>query len=125
MRGLLLAGTIFLSATLSLTAAFAHHGWDWAEEQQSELSGTVKEVFVGPPHPRLQVDTGSDGVWQVDLGNPTQTANAGFTDASAKAGDKVTVTGNRSKKAGEKLIKAVKINIGGKDFVFYPQRVKQ
>lgn len=121
MRRILFAGAIFLTAS----AAFAHHGWDWADEQQSELSGTIKEVYVGPPHPRLQVDTGSDGVWQVDLGNPTQTANAGFTETSAKAGDQVTVTGNRSKKEGEKLIKAVKINLGGKDFVFYPQRVKQ
>jgi hypothetical protein len=120
MRKIILAAAFISTAT----AALAHHGWDWADEQQSELSGTVKEVYVGPPHPRLQVDTGADGIWQVDLGNPNQTATAGFTDASTKAGDQITITGNRSKKQGEKLIKAVKVNVAGKDFVFYPQRLK-
>ena len=108
---------------LALPAA-AHHGWDWAEQQQSQISGTIRDIYIGPPHPRLEVEA-ADGTWTVELGNPRQTERAGFVEGSAKAGDQVTVTGNKPAEGNEKRIKAVKINIGGKDFVFYPERVQQ
>jgi len=120
MRTLLLTGGL-LAASLP---AFAHHGWSWAEDQQSEVSGTIKDIYIGPPHPRLQVEA-ADGTWTVELGNPNQTQRAGFVEGSAKNGDPITVTGNKPAEGNEKRIKAVKINAGGKDFVFYPERVKQ
>lgn len=109
---------------LSLGSALAHHGWSWAEPEQTMLSGTIRDIYVGPPHPRLEIETQSDGAWQIDLGNPNQTQRAGFDENSAKAGDEVTVLGNKSAKEGEKLMKAVKITVSGKDYVFYPERLK-
>ena len=104
--------------------ALAHHGWSWAESDQSEVSGTIREIYIGPPHPRLQIDT-ADGPWTVELGNPNQTQRAGFVEGVAKAGDTVTVLGNKPAEGNEKRIKAVKITVSDKEYVFYPERLKQ
>jgi hypothetical protein len=102
----------------------AHHGWNWAEDQQSELSGTVKSVSMAPPHPSLQV-TATDGKqWLIDLANPNQTERAGFTAASAKPGDAVVVLGNRSKDKSQLWMKAVRIIVAGKTYDLYPERIK-
>lgn len=88
-----------LLTLLWLPDATAHHGWDWTEKQQTEMTGTITEVYIGPPHPRLIIET-EDGRWQVDLGNPRQTLAAGFVEGEAKAGDTVLVRGHRSAKRG-------------------------
>src|SRR5690606_5472323 len=64
---------------LFATQAFAHHGWAWAEEELSELEGTISEISMAPPHPVLRVKAQDGRVWQVDLGNPNQTQRSGFT----------------------------------------------
>ena len=110
-------------AATSLPAA-AHHGWNWAEDQQSELKGTVKSVSMAPPHPSLQVTAADGKQWLIDLANPNQTERAGFTAASAKAGDAIVVLGNRSKDKGQLWMKAVRITVGGKTYDLYPERIK-
>jgi hypothetical protein len=109
MRNLVLAA----AASLGLVAgsALAHHGWSWAEEEQTELKGTIESISMSPPHPVLKVKT-EDGVWQVDLGNPNQTERSGFKADSAKAGDSIVVLGNRSLEKGKKHMKAVRITVG-------------
>lgn len=113
------------SLTLVVSAALAHHGWAWAEDEQTEMTGTILEIYVGPPHPRLIIDTTDDGQWTVDLGNPRQTADAGFDADQASAGDQVLVRGHRSKDESEKLIKAVRITIDGRQYTFYPQLLRE
>jgi hypothetical protein len=89
-----------------------------------ELRGTVREVYIGQPHPTLRVDTPRDGTWIVELANPRQTANAGFTAASAKAGDEVVARGNRSRNQGERRMKAVRVTVGGRTYDIYPDRIR-
>ena len=110
-------------AAISLPA-LAHHGWSFAEEQQSELKGTVKSVSMAPPHPSLQVTAADGKQWLIDLANPNQTERSGFTAASAKAGDAITVLGNRSKDKSQLWMKAVRITVGGKTYDLYPERIK-
>lgn len=110
---------------LFATQAFAHHGWAWAEEEQSELKGTITEISMAPPHPALRVKAQDGRSWQVDLGNPSQTQRSGFTGDSAKVGDDITVLGNRSKEPNEAHIKAVRITVGGKQYDMYPERIKE
>lgn len=50
-----------LSFILALCVALAlpvraHHGWAWAEEANSELTGTIVAVKLGNPHGELTVD---------------------------------------------------------------------
>ena len=104
--------------------ALAHHGWNWAEDQQSELKGTVKSVSMAPPHPSLKVTAADGKEWLIDLANPNQTERSGFTAASAKAGDAITVLGNRSKDKSQLWMKAVRIIVAGKTYDLYPERIK-
>lgn len=117
------AAIAFAAGAGFLTAALAHHGWTWASEEQTDLSGKITEVYVGPPHPVLRVETADDGVWTVDLANPTQTAAAGFDENSAHVGDQVIVRGHKSLKAEEKHMKAVRVTVEGKRYDLYPDRI--
>ena len=116
-------GVVGAVATTSLPA-LAHHGWNWAEDQQSELSGTVKSVSMAPPHPSLQVTAADGKQWLIDLANPNQTERAGFTAASAKPGDAIVVLGNRHKDKTKMHMKAVRITIAGKNYDMYPERIR-
>ena len=117
-----LAGLV--PALLCARGAAAHHGWDWAQGEQTTLTGTIREVYIGQPHPMLRVETVSDGVWVVELGNPSQTARSGFTAASARAGEQVTALGNRSRAQGERRMKAVRITVRERSYDIYPERIR-
>jgi hypothetical protein len=104
--------------------ALAHHGWSWAEDQQSELQATIVAVSMSPPHPSLQVKAADGVMWQIDLGNPNQTERSGFTATSAKPGDAVTILGNRHKDKTKMQMKAVRITIAGKNYDMYPERIR-
>lgn len=117
--------TFFAAAVLAVPLAppvLAHHGWNWAEEAQSELTGTVDSIDMDGAHPNLTLTT-DDGVWTVDLGNPRQTAGAGFTGDSVSVGDAVTALGDRDA-GGEKRFKAVRLTAGEDVFTFYPERIR-
>lgn len=115
-----------VAASLLFTyGAFAHHGWEWAEEKQTDLTGTIREIYIGPPHPTLKVETVSDGVWTIELSNPAQTVRAGFVEGVTKVGDKVEVLGNRSAKSGTKVMKAVRLIIADKTYLLYPERIQK
>ena len=115
------AAAVSLAAT---GAALAHHGWSWAEGEQTELEGTIAEISMAPPHPSLKVEAFDGVVWQVDLGNPRNTERSGFVEGSAKVGDPIVVLGNRSLDKDEKLMKAVRITVAGKAFDIYPERIE-
>nr|WP_246105194.1 DUF6152 family protein [Rhodoligotrophos appendicifer] len=104
--------------------ALAHHGWSWAEEQQTVLEGTIKEISMAPPHPSLRVTAADGVVWQVDLGNPRQTERSKFTADTAKPGDAITVLGNKNQDKSKMHMKAVRITIAGKNYDLYPERIK-
>lgn len=113
------SGLLFWAA-----AASAHHGWAWTESEQTEMTGTITEIFIGPPHPRLMINT-TEGTWQVDLGNPRQTQEAGSVEGEASVGDTVLIRGHRSAKEEERIIKAVRATIKDKQYTFYPKLVRE
>jgi hypothetical protein len=63
-------------------------------------------------------------VWQIDLGNPNQTARSGFKETSAKPGDAIVVLGNRHKDKTRMQMKAVRITVAGKKYDMYPERIR-
>jgi hypothetical protein len=113
-----------LAATVLLSSAIAHHGWDWTQDEQTEMTGTITSIYIGPPHPRLEITT-EDGPWSVDLGNPRQTQSAGFVEGSAAVGDVILIRGHRSADNDEKLIKAVRATIDGRQYDFYPDLIRE
>jgi hypothetical protein len=119
-RRVVLAGA---AAAIVATTAFAHHGWDWAVDEQSELSGTIQEIFIGNPHAVLNVEA-ADGLWIVELAPPARTRAAGFDENAAKIGDQVTALGHRSRDPNEKRMKAVRITVNGKTYDVYPDRIE-
>jgi len=112
-----------LPVAWNASPALAHHGWSWAESEKMTLQGTIRSISMAPPHPVLQVTAEDGQVWQVDLGNPRQTRDSGFTGETAKAGDAITVLGNRSRDSNERHMKAVRITIAGKNYDMYPERI--
>ena len=44
----LIAGTV-------LVLPNAHHGWRWAENENSEITGTIKSVRLGNPHGEMTI----------------------------------------------------------------------
>lgn len=115
---LLAAAALLLPAT-----AMAHHGWNWTEEKESRLSGTIVSIDHGNPHASLKLRN-AQGVWEVDLAPPSASARAGFVKGVAKPGDKATFTGHRSRDAGELVFKAETITVNGKTYDVYPDRPK-
>lgn len=110
-------------AGLAVPAA-AHHGWNWAEDKQTELKGTIRSISMAPPHPSLQVAAADGVVWLVDLGNPSLTERSGFTATSAKPGDAIVVLGNRALDKSKMHMKAVRITIAGRNYDMYPERIR-
>ncbi|WP_428033007.1 DUF6152 family protein [Ancylobacter sp.] len=117
-----MAGGLAALAVLS-APALAHHGWGWANSEKMTLEGTIKTISMAPPHPSLQVTAQDGTLWQVDLGNPRQTANSGFTGDTAKPGDAITVLGNRNRDEAKAHMKAVRITLAGKNYDMYPERI--
>ncbi len=119
--------SMLLVATAALFASapvLAHHGWNWAVDEQSELDGTIEVISMAPPHPSLRVKASDGTSWLIDLGNPRQTERSGFTAETAKVGDAIRVLGNRTKEAGKAHMKAVRITIDGRHYDMYPERIR-
>ena len=105
------------------TAAAAHHGWAWTQDEESRLSGTIQSISFGNPHMHLQLRN-EQGTWEVDLSPPVVAQGSGFGPGIAKAGDRVTLTGHRARDAGLLAFKGETITVNGKTYDVYPQREK-
>jgi hypothetical protein len=113
----------FLVGLVSVAAA--HHGWAWAEAQESTMEAVIEEVTIAPPHPSLKVRDAEGVVWEIELSNPARTQRAGFVEGVAEVGDSVVILGNRSLDAEERVMKAVRITLEGQNYDFYPERIDE
>jgi Family of unknown function (DUF6152) len=101
--------------------AFAHHGWTWAEDVDSELTGTIVAAKLGNPHGELTLTV--DGAnWIVEIGQPWRNERAGLKDAMLVKGVKLTVAGHKHIDPKKKVFKAERVFIDGKKFDLYPDR---
>lgn len=107
-----------LPATLA-----AHHGWGWTQDEESRIEGTIVTVHYGNPHAHLTLRN-PQGVWEVDLAPPSQSARGGFVEGVAKAGDRAILTGHRARDPKVLGFKAETITVRGKTYDVYPGRPK-
>lgn len=117
---------ICLSVILATAAVLpqdlrAHHGWGWATDQEFEITGTIIDVRLGNPHGELTLAV-NGATWLVEVGQPWRNERAGLTEELLQKGRIVTVHGHRSAKQGERLVKAERVVIDGKDYNLYPDR---
>jgi len=119
-RGFRAAMAAIVTAALSVPAA-AHHGWDWAEPTNSELTGTIVSARLGNPHGQLTVDVGGEK-WVVEVGQPWRNERAGLKDAMLAKGVKLSVSGHRHADPAKKVFKAERVFIDGKRYDLYPDR---
>ena len=116
--GVVVALTALLAAPSSLVA---HHGaatFDIAAEMT--LKGTVTEWLWFNPHCFLKFDvkdeTGKVTNWAVESGNPTDMTKRGWSRASFKPGDEVSVTLQPSK-SGQPVGRIMAVTLAsGKSF---------
>lgn len=125
VRAAIVAGIAFalagaFAAVAPLPVA-AHHGWLWAEDENSELEGVIEEVRLGNPHGLLTVRVG-DEVWTVEVGQPWRNERAGLTDGKLAPGVAISASGHRASDASKKLFKAERIVIDGVTYNLYPDR---
>ena len=106
---------------IGLTPAVAHHGWRWAEAQNSEITGTIKTVKLGNPHGLLMLDVNGEE-WTAEVGQPWRNDRAGMTADKLKPGVILTIHGHRSMDKDQKVIKAERVLIDGKLYNLYPDR---
>ena len=114
----IVAGLMVLAAPVA-----AHHGWSWAEAEQSRLEGVIEDISMNPPHPSLRVRDTQGTVRFVELDNLGRTTRSGFGADTADIGDTVTVIGNRDQDHAKAHMKAVRIVIDGRNYDMYPERL--
>lgn len=121
-RQFLLMGALAAAAgMLPARPGGAHHGWGWATDEEFELTGRVTAVKLGNPHGELTLDVGGDP-WVVEIGQPWRNRRAGLSEEVLREGTIVTAHGHRSARAGERLVKAERLVIDGRDYDLYPDR---
>jgi hypothetical protein len=101
--------------------ALAHHGWAWAEDGNSELTGRIVAAKLGNPHGELTIDV-NGAKWIVEVGQPWRNEKAGLKDAMLAKGVTLTVTGHKHVDPAKKVFKAERVVIDGKKFDLYPDR---
>jgi len=114
----LLGAVVLAGAT---AGAAAHHGWTWAEDGNSELTGVVVAAKLGNPHGELTLDVGG-AKWIVEVGQPWRNERAGLKDELLAKGAKLTVAGHRHADPAKRVFKAERVFIDGRKFDLYPDR---
>lgn len=112
---------IILATLLTVTSASAHHGWRWAESDNSEITGTIKSKTLGNPHGTVVLDVNGEE-WTAEVGQPWRNDRAGLTAEIMAMGVTMTVKGHRATDKTKKVIKAERVVIDGKTYELYPER---
>jgi hypothetical protein len=99
----------------------AHHGWGWAEDEEFVITGRIVGVRLGNPHGVVTIEAEGER-WVVEVGQPWRNESAGLTPDLLAPGTVMTVHGHRSARRGERLVKAERIVIDGRNYNLYPDR---
>ena len=120
----IISWVIFLflgSTTWLLPAVSAHHGWGWATDEEFEITGKITAVRLGNPHGEVTLEVENES-WVIEVGQPWRNDRAELTEELLQIGQTMTVHGHRSSKQGERLVKAERLVIDGRDYDLYPGR---
>jgi hypothetical protein len=120
-RFALLLAALLVGLVASAPPAAAHHGWEWAEAGNSEITGTVVATRLGNPHGELTLDVSGTN-WTVEVGQPWRNEKAGLKDGLLAKGVKLTAAGHKHADPKKRVFKAERVIIDGKTYDLYPDR---
>jgi hypothetical protein len=109
-----LAVAIALPAAALPVSAWAHHGWAGQEDTPTTLQGTIISSSYTAPHGKLEIIAADQTRWTITLAPPTRMSARGLKADMLKAGEKVTIIGNRNLDHRIMELKAARITVGGK-----------
>lgn len=112
---------LFFAALFATSSAQAHHGWAWATDEEFEITGVIQSVRLGNPHGEVTITVDGEE-WVVEVGQPWRNDRVGLSKEMLSEGREITVHGHRSAREGERLVKAERVVIDGKDYDLYPGR---
>lgn len=113
---------VLVCATIAGTAqTLAHHGWSWTSGGNIDLTGTIRTVSLGNPHGVLKVAV-NDEEWTVEVGQPWRNERAGLKDGDLAPGVEIRIIGEPSADTSQKLLKAERLYIDGREYPLYPNR---
>lgn len=121
VRPVVLAAIFAFTLGFAPVLAWAHHGWSWAEEENSELTGVVESTSLGNPHGTVTLMVEGE-TWEIEVGQPWRNARAGLSEENLYEGAEITVQGHRSKSVNERRLKAERVIIDGEVHDLYPGR---
>lgn len=116
--GILVAAAVTIA---SVGAALAHHGWRWTTGGNIELTGVIASAELGMPHGVLKVDAEGQ-IWTVEVGQPWRNERAGLKDGDLAEGVEIRIVGEPSRNTDDRLMKAERMYIGGREYKLYPER---
>ena len=111
--GILCALGVALGSLLAPAQIFAHHGSSNYDMSKSvSVKGTVTQFSFINPHSAIHLeskdDKGNTESWLIEADSPNNLARTGWSRDSLKAGDQVTIIGNRLKD-GSKVMRLQKV----------------
>src|SRR5262245_10701448 len=115
-------GIAIVALAVTLTPAFAHHGWSGNSEQEFELTGTVESgVSLAGPHATMKVKSNGQ-IWDLTLAPPARTQAAGLKEGIIPVGAQITVQGHRNLDPTRFAMKTQSVIWNGKTFNVYLDR---
>jgi hypothetical protein len=111
--GFVLALGCALAILLAPSSLSAHHGSSNYDMSKSvSVKGTVKQFSFINPHSAIYLDAkddkGNPEEWLIEADSPNNLARAGWNRDSIKAGEVITIVGNRLKD-GSKVMRLQKV----------------
>ncbi|HTO27593.1 MAG TPA: DUF6152 family protein [Devosia sp.] len=98
-RNNILAAVLAVAAPLTIAApALAHHSFAMFDQKKvMTLQGTVTEFQWTNPHAFIEIDVPTNGKivhWSIELNSPNNLKRQGWSRASLKTGDKISLRMN-------------------------------
>jgi Family of unknown function (DUF6152) len=111
---LLISFAVFVAVLWSAATLLAHHGSAAYGLNTSTISGTIVEFEFVNPHCQLRMnvkdDKGNVVLWTGEFTNPSALHRRGWTKEMFKAGDPITLSGNKAK-SGAPFMRVVKLEL--------------
>ena len=112
---------LFVVLFIQSTPSQGHHGWSWTTGGNIELTGVIRTVRLGMPHGIIRVDADGE-IWTVEVGQPWRNERAGLKPGDLAEGVEIRAVGEPAADPSEKLLKAERLYIGGREYDLYPGR---